>query len=55
VAKALLEYETLGGEEIKSLLEGKGINREKPTAPKIKKSSFPTIKLAEDGLEGSTV
>lgn len=53
LAKALLEYETLAGEEIKDLLEGKGINREKPNAiQKIRKSSFPGTKTLEDGLEG---
>lgn len=55
LAKALLEYETLAGDEIKDLLEGKGINREKPSStPKIRKSSFPTTKIIDDGLEGST-
>jgi cell division protease FtsH len=53
LAKALLEYETLTGEEIKDLLEGRGINRIKPRdEPKIKKSSLPKTKVFAEGLEG---
>ena len=54
LAKALLEYETLTGEENKDLLEGRGINRVKADVqPKTKKSSFPSVtKIFEDGLEG---
>lgn len=53
LAKSLLEYETLSGEEIKDLLEGRGINREKiDSAPKIRKSSFPKTKTLKEGLEG---
>ena len=51
--KALLEYETLTGEEIKDLLEGRGINRIKPDAEfKVRKSSLPKTKILEEGLEG---
>jgi cell division protease FtsH len=53
LAKALLEYETLSGEEIKDLLEGRGINRPAPSSePKIKKSSFPKTTIIGDDLEG---
>ncbi len=53
LAKALLEYETLTGEEIKDLLEGRGIHRLKPNAEfKIRKSSLPKTKILEEGLEG---
>jgi len=53
LAKALLEYETLSGDEIKDLLEGRGINRPTPNSnPKIKKSSFPKTTIIEEGLEG---
>lgn len=56
LAKSLLEYETLSGEEIKDLLEGRGINREKIDAePKIRKSSFPKTKTLKEGLEGGAV
>ncbi len=54
LAAALLEYETLTGDEIKSLIEGKGINRISPQSePKVKKSSFSNINT-EQGLEGGT-
>lgn len=53
LANALLEYETLAGDEIKSLLEGNGISRVKPTSePKFKKSSFPKSTSFGEGLEG---
>ncbi len=53
LAAALLEYETLSGEEIRSLLEGKGINRPKHNAePKVKKSSFPSIVTSGEGFVG---
>ena len=53
LAKALLEYETLSGEEIRDLLEGRGINRAKlDTEPKIRKSSFPKTRILGEGLEG---
>ena len=53
LAKALLEYETLTGEEIKDLLEERGINRIKPDAEfKVRKSSLPKTKILEEGLEG---
>lgn len=54
LAAALLEYETLTGDEIKSLLEGKGINRVSPqNEPKLKKSSFSKISNKK-GTEGGT-
>jgi len=47
LAKSLLEYELLTGDEIKSLLEGKGINRIKvDEIPKVKKSSLPSSKVS---------
>ena len=51
LAKSLLEYETLTGAEIKDLLEGRELERNKPSeAPKIKKSSIPiTKKKVVDG------
>ena len=53
LAKALLEYETLSGEEIKDLLEGRSIDRPAPSSePKIKKSSFPKTTIIGDDLEG---
>lgn len=55
LAAALLEYETLTGDEIRSLLEGKGIDRPKPGNDiKFKKSSFPSIPVVEKGLDGGT-
>ena len=55
LAKALLEYETLSGEEITDLLKGKGINRLKNTKEqKIKKSSLPQTPIIKEGLEGGT-
>ncbi len=44
LAKALLEYETLSGEEIKSLLDGKEINRKATESAKSKpaKSTMPS-------------
>ncbi len=55
LAKALLEYETLSGEEIRDLLEGRGVSREKLDAePRIRKSSFPGSKIFEEGLEGGS-
>jgi cell division protease FtsH len=55
LAKALLEYETLSGEEITSLLEGRGVNRIKDSEePKIKKSSLPQTPILKEGLEGGT-
>lgn len=54
LAKALLEYETLSGDEIKDLLEGRELNKNKPSeAQKIKKSSFPGSRVIGNGLEGS--
>jgi cell division protease FtsH len=45
LAKSLLHYEMLTGEEIKSLLEGNGISRIKEgEVPKVKKSSLPSSK-----------
>ena len=55
LAAALLEYETLTGDEIRSLLEEKGIDRPKPgNEIKFKKSSFPTIAITEKGLDSGT-
>lgn len=55
LAAALLEYETLTGDEIKNLLEGKALAREKPSAePKVKKSSFPNLFNPENGMASGT-
>lgn len=52
LAKALLEYETLTGEEIKDLLEGRGINRITiEIEPKVRKSSFPKVGGFTEPLE----
>ena len=46
LAQALLEYETLSGDEINDLLEGKDIHRPDPAAekPATKKSSLPSAR-----------
>ncbi len=45
LAQALLEFETLTGEEIKDLLAGKSIKREEPPKPREpKKSSLPILR-----------
>lgn len=47
LAKSLLHYEMLTGEEIRSLLEGNGISRIKEgEVPKVKKSSLPSSKVS---------
>jgi cell division protease FtsH len=52
LAQALLEFETLTGDEIKTLLAGKKLKREKITdKPKKKTSSLPTIPVETE--EGS--
>jgi len=55
LAQALLEFETLTGEEIKTLLSGKKLKREKITVkPKKKASSFtavPVVEMAEEKKE----
>ncbi len=55
LAKSLLEYETLNGDEIKVILEGGSIDRTPATAaPKPKKSSFgggKGVVLTPDGIE----
>jgi cell division protease FtsH len=48
LAQALLEFETLTGDDIKILLAGKKLNREKVTAkPKKKASSFTAVPVTE--------
>lgn len=42
LAKGLLEYETLSGDEIKRILMGKPLNRDDMSEPPLKKSSVPT-------------
>jgi cell division protease FtsH len=42
IAKALLEYETLSGDEIKQLIAGVAIVREDPDAPPTRGSAVPT-------------
>ena len=55
LAQALLEFETLTGEDIKILLSGKKLTREKITAkPKKKASSFAAIPVSESDQEAST-
>ena len=56
LAKALLEYETLSGDEIKALMRGETIVSEEP--PKIDpdsipKSSVPVTGGADEGAEGA--
>ncbi len=41
IAKALLDYETLTGDEIKDLLDGKDIDRDPPSADEEKKKTKP--------------
>jgi len=57
LAKALLEYETLSGEEVKALLRGEPIVRpsadqEPPTKKKGRRSSVPTSGGAKQGKPG---
>ncbi len=58
IAKSMLEYETLTGDEIKALIKGEPIRREDPTKKKapVRKSSLPSSKgrkpdteIAEEG------
>jgi cell division protease FtsH len=42
LAKALLEYETLSGEEIKQVLRGEPIDRTRPDEPMTARGSVPT-------------
>ncbi len=50
VAQALIEYETLTGDEIKALMDGKKINRPDPgaDAPKPIRSKLPSSKKVEE-------
>jgi cell division protease FtsH len=54
LAKALLEYETLSGDEIKTLLEGGAIDRGGPKGPTIPAagSSIPKAKRPASGIGG---
>jgi cell division protease FtsH len=51
IAKALLEYETLSGDEIKQIIKGETLNRpdESATKPILVKSSLPSRKKASGG------
>ncbi len=50
LAQGLLEFETLTGEDIKILLEGKKLKRDKITdKPKKKGGSLPTVSPADEG------
>nr|WP_294849610.1 ATP-dependent zinc metalloprotease FtsH [uncultured Sphingomonas sp.] len=55
LAQALLEYETLTGDEIKTLLAGGSIDRQGPTAPTLPAagSSIPKSKRPKSGLGGA--
>lgn len=55
VALALIEYETLTGEEIKQIMDGKKIARPDPNAdaPKAVKSKLPSSKKREDNSADS--
>ena len=54
LAKALLEYETLSGDEIKTLLAGGAVDRGGPKGPTIPAagSSIPKAKRPASGLGG---
>ncbi|HET6942427.1 MAG TPA: cell division protein FtsH, partial [Sphingomicrobium sp.] len=54
LAKALLEYETLSGDEIKTLMEGGAIDRGGPKGPAIPAagSSIPKAKRPAAGIGG---
>ncbi len=57
IGEALLEYETLTGEELKELLEGKEINRKNPPSsgkkkPKASAGSVPTTEGKDDKKTG---
>jgi cell division protease FtsH len=55
IANALLEFETLTGEEIKTLLKGGTIDRSGPTKPSIPVggSSIPKSRRPKSGLGGT--
>jgi cell division protease FtsH len=55
LAEALLEYETLSGEEIKALLRGEHIHRPDPSdlRKKSTRSSLPTARKPADGEAGN--
>jgi cell division protease FtsH len=55
LAKSLLEYETLTGDEIKDILEGRDINRAKQEYKVKKKSSFSRANIADDGLQAESI
>ena len=54
LATSLLEYETLTGEEIKTLLSGGSIDRGGPTAPSLPTagSSIPKSRRPKSGIGG---
>jgi cell division protease FtsH len=54
LAKALLEYETLSGDEIKTVLDGGSIDRGGPKGPTIPAagSSIPKAKRPISGIGG---
>jgi cell division protease FtsH len=47
IARSLLEYETLSGEDIKTLLNGKKLNRPEEVAPVIESEGFSTLDLSK--------
>lgn len=55
VAQALMEYETLTGDEIKALMAGEKINRPDPSAsaPKPIRSKLPRSKKVDEDVTGS--
>ena len=57
IAKALLEFETLSGDEVRALLRGEPINRSEDKEPPVvqqgKRGSVPSASPASDGVFGT--